>query len=291
MPRPTPVAPTPGVPMDEDMASLSVLMPPDVESGCMCSVRHPDRVHEIMRLAAAGVEVGGRILSPGSVAVAVLQGTVKTANDVSVTANVADKQGVAQAALRRALCAKALPLACGALSAHTTAQHRSKLTLQDQIGITNVADRLAMQRNPVKLVAALHAEAVLATPLRLDDMKSAWHTIVHRDPTRWFTLDQWCELACRAMHGLAMLGEPVDEQGAILPRIMRSVLPTSAVTELHRTSLTIGSQRKTRLQMPPPNHAPSTSTRCPVCLRSSPICMIAIHTHTPTSTQDDTGSK
>ena len=237
MPRPTPITPAPGVPIDDDIAGLSMLMASDVESGYVYSVRHPERVHEIMRLAAAGVEVGSRILSPGSVAVAILQGTVKTASDVSVTANMADKQGVAQAALKRDLYAKALPLAYGALSAHTTAQHRSKLTLQDQIGITNIADRLAIQRNPVKLVAALHAEAVLATPLRLDDMKSAWHTIVHRDLTRWFTLDQWCELACRAMHGLAMLGEPVDEQGAILPRIIRSVLPTSAITDLHRTSL------------------------------------------------------
>ena len=173
MPRPTPITPAPGVPTDDDVAGLSVLMASDVESGYVYSVRHPERVHEIMRLAAAGVEVGSRILSPGSVAVAILQGTVKTASDVSVTANMADKQGVAQAALKRDLYAKALPLAYGALSAHTTAQHRSKLTLQDQIGATNVADRPATQRSPVKLVAALHAEAVLATPLRLDDMKSA----------------------------------------------------------------------------------------------------------------------
>ena len=222
---------------DEIMSLTSALLPVDVPDDYQYDPSHPERIHEILRMAAATIDVGARIVSPASVAVAILQGSVTTHSDVAASQALAEKNSTTQGSLKKDIFLKSHAIAYTAIAKFVGTTHLTELTQPAQAAAQGIMARLAVQRNPVKIVTALLAEATTATPLRLDDVQAAWHTVTHRDLSQHFTLDQWHSLCDRALHSMAMLGSPQDDQADLLPRFIRTVLPPGAVTELHRSML------------------------------------------------------
>ena len=190
----------------------AALLRVDSEPICTHDPRHPDRIHEVPRVAAASVDLGSRTATPGSVAVSTLQGTASTAADVAVTAALAEKHATTQTLPRRDLIFKALALACTTIPKCVGDAHRCNLTLAAQASVEGIAKRFKVQRCPLRIVAAPRAKANTAATHRLDVVGTAWHTPTHRDRSVFFARDEWRDLAHRAPHSMAMLGAAQDNQ-------------------------------------------------------------------------------